>query len=262
MIQLEILKEVKRICEKHNIKYFLDSGTLLGAIRHKGFIPWDDDLDVAFIRDEYNKFLSVAPKELNKKFFLQTWYNDNEYALPFSKIRMNNTKFVENNSQYVNAHNGIFIDLLPYDNIPSGIIKNKVSAISSIFVFRMILMKNNYTPWRKEQYLKKNIYKFFKIFSKVFSNKYLKNTFCKIITKYNEQNCSKVIICDGSYPKNFINEKHIFEEFIQVKFEDEYFSVPKEYHKYLTNVYGDYMTPPPKHKRENRHDIIEFRFNK
>ena len=106
MIQLEMLKEVKRICEEHDIKYFLDSGTLLGAIRHKGFIPWDDDLDVAFIREEYNKFLNVASKELDNRFFLQTWNNDNEYALPFSKIRMNNTKFVENNSKYIIRING------------------------------------------------------------------------------------------------------------------------------------------------------------
>lgn len=261
MIQLEMLKEVKRICEEHDIKYFLDSGTLLGAIRHKGFIPWDDDLDVAFIREEYNKFLNVASKELDKRFFLQTWNNDNEYALPFSKIRMNNTKFVENNSKYINAHNGIFIDLLPYDNVPNGIIRSGFSSLTSKFLFRIILMKNNYTPWREEQHLKKYLYKFFKILSKMVSNRKLKNIFNKVITKYNNQNCNKVIICDGAYPKNFINEKYILEEFIQVKFEDEYFSVPKEYNQYLTNVYGDYMTPPPENQRENRHDIIEFRFS-
>ena len=85
LIQLEIAKEVKRICEQNNISYFMDGGTLLGAVRHKGFIPWDDDLDFGFTRDNYEKFIATAKKNLSSEFFLQTWDSDREYGYAFCK---------------------------------------------------------------------------------------------------------------------------------------------------------------------------------
>ena len=98
-LQLEMAKEVKRICEKHGIQYFLDAGTMLGAVRHKGFIPWDDDLDIGFLREEYDKFLQVAPQELSERYYLQNSMSDDDYGMVFSKIRLKGTKFVETISQ-------------------------------------------------------------------------------------------------------------------------------------------------------------------
>ncbi|MDE5990369.1 MAG: LicD family protein, partial [Clostridia bacterium] len=82
LLQLKIAKEIKRICDKNNIDYILDSGTLLGAVRHKGFIPWDDDMDIAMTREEYNRFIDVAKIELGEEYFFQTWDTDNNYPMP------------------------------------------------------------------------------------------------------------------------------------------------------------------------------------
>ncbi len=91
LTQLEILIETNKICRNHNIKYFIICGTLLGAVRHKGFIPWDDDLDIAMHRKDYDYFLKIANKELNEKYFCQSVYSEPDYYLPYAKIRKNKT---------------------------------------------------------------------------------------------------------------------------------------------------------------------------
>ena len=92
--QLSIAKEIQRICKKHKIIFFLNAGTLLGAVRHQGFIPWDDDLDVGMLRSEYDRFIDIASKELDEAYFLQTWDSDPKYPMPFAKIRLNGTKYI------------------------------------------------------------------------------------------------------------------------------------------------------------------------
>ena len=122
-LMTEILKEVHKICEKHNIKYFLDAGTLIGAVRHKGFIPWDDDLDIGMLREDYRKFLEIAKKELPDNLFLQTFDSDENYDIyqvP-CKIRYNNTLFIQKViAENPDMHNGIYIDVLPYDSLPKS----------------------------------------------------------------------------------------------------------------------------------------------
>lgn len=86
-IELEILKKIDEVCKKHNIKYWIDSGTLLGAVRHKGFIPWDDDIDIAMLREDYEKFLKVAQKDFGNEYFLQTKNTDKKYPLFYAKVR-------------------------------------------------------------------------------------------------------------------------------------------------------------------------------
>ena len=116
-VMLEILKEIHRICVDNNITYWLTAGTLLGAVRHKGFIPWDDDCDVAMPREDYDKFLKIAQKFLPETMLLQTHETEPAYTLPFAKIRKKNTLLIETGETgEENYHHGIFVDIFPFDN--------------------------------------------------------------------------------------------------------------------------------------------------
>lgn len=117
MVQLEILLEFDRICKKHDIPYQLFAGTLLGSVRHKGFIPWDDDIDLAMIREDYNKFLEVAASELNEHFILQTYETDKEYYKQSGRIRKKDTLMLQEIYKPFSIHHGIPISLMPLDNI-------------------------------------------------------------------------------------------------------------------------------------------------
>lgn len=119
MVELDILLELDRVCRKNNISYFLCGGTLLGAVRHGGFIPWDDDVDVGFFRDDYERFCQVFPKEANSsRYFLQTWKTDKYYRWNYGKIRRLGTEYIRAGQEHMKYKTGISIDIFPYDYLP------------------------------------------------------------------------------------------------------------------------------------------------
>lgn len=262
-IQLEILREIKRVCDKNNITYFLNYGTLLGAVRHKGMIPWDDDIDLGMRREDYERFSQIAPMELDDKFYYQSWDNDANYGMPFAKVRRKNTHLIEKASMYSGQNDGVFVDIFPFDHYPAAKRARFMQKIALYAVHKMMLAKCGYVVWTDDksikQKAKKAVYKIIKLLSNCFTKERLILLYDKKATRYNGRQTNYYILQggDGQYEK-WIVPHECLESFIELEFEKEQYPCPKEYDSFLKSFYGDYMELPPVEERTSGHDIVEF----
>ncbi len=262
LLQLKILKEVKKVCEKYKISYFLDAGTLLGSIRHGGFIPWDDDLDIAMKRSEYERFIQVAQSELGTEYFLQTQDTDEHYGLPFAKVRLLGTEFLENKSRKSKAHKEIFIDIFPYDAMPLGYCKQRIIAIQLKVLSHLNLIKHGYNVWSGENTV--NMIKFlpFRLLAFFFTKSYIRKKMRHIIMVENRKKSQRVWIQDGQNYVKWNYPSDLLEHLIEHIFEDEKFLIPAQYDTWLKITYGDYRKLPPQDQRGDYHQIISINFGK
>ena len=253
-VELEILDEIARICKKHNIKYSLFAGTMLGAVRHAGFIPWDDDIDIGMLRSDYEKFIKIAHEELDSKFYLDCFEYNEDYHLAFAKVKKNGTIFDEEASHHLDNHKGIFVDIFPIDNVYDNIKRSYVNAILIKTIIQTIYVK------KKMYGLKECRHKILSGFLMIFSHRFLMKLEKKICMS-NKNDNSKYVACFlGVYPfKNEVNLRSDFLPFKDIKFENKKYSIINNTDKYLTGVYGDYMKLPPKEKRINHMPLrIDF----
>ncbi len=256
-ILLGFLLEIDRICKKHNIKYFLGGGTLLGAIRHKGFIPWDDDADVMMLREDYDKFLSVLPDELPSNLFAQTQENEKLSHFPFTKIRINNTVLsTEFTSRFPEIHNGIFLDVLAQDYTFNNKLLRKLHMHAAASARWLVLDKWRGTPVRANSRFSSFIAN---ILKNIFPLRFLQSVQNKLISFCKNKKNAKYLfdsmgrnVTRGAFPAEWLKES------ILVDFEDVKLPVPKEYDKYLTYLYGDYMDMIPVSLRHVSHDITRI----
>ena len=238
--ELEILDYFVAFCKKHNLKYYLTYGSLLGAVRHKGFIPWDDDIDIHMPPKDYLKFLELYKNEDNLPYFLQNVTTEKYYHTIFSKIRKNNTCMVEQEWQYLKIHKGISIDIFALFPYPD----NKIA--SKIFMFKLkmcmfLVSKNNKT----HDLFHKIIFFLLRLIPRSITNKLVSVTIKGML---NYKGKSSYYKADDD--SNDLFKKEWFDNGIMLKFEDKKYICPIDYDKVLKAMYyGDYMTIPPEDKR-------------
>lgn len=256
---LEMLKLFSSICDKYGIKYSLEGGTLLGAVRHGGFIPWDDDLDVFMLRSEYDKFLKAWEIESPKGYFLQNKDVEMDYTRSFSKIRKENTTFLQGIENPHTTHTGIFIDIFPVDRVP----KNKLGRM---FFYWDCL--------RYELYCREFVPKTRNIFVKIISewllnskNREARNKarlkLYKNVTRYNTDETLPLAVIETVQTMQNLLNPDLFAEYTYVTFENEKYMSVANWDYMLTKYFGDYMKLPPIEEQTWKHQpkILNFEYD-
>ena len=258
LVELDILKEFVRICNKNNYTYYISGGTYLGAVRTKSFIPWDDDIDVAMPREDYEKFIKNVHKELNKKYDFHHYKETKNYYHYFAKIVDNSVKVVNNSSKNAKTE-PVWIDIFPLDGMP----KNKIKLLFHKFVLlvkRALLQFSCFDDIVNLKSKNRPLIERFLIFIGTHFNigKHLDpikrlNSIDKSLKKYPASSSWCYVNFMGSYKFKSIIDKKVYGKGRLYDFESLKLNGPYDYDTYLTQIYGDYMNPP-KENEKNKHN--------
>ncbi len=254
MMSLDILKDIKRVCEELHLTYFLDSGTLLGAIRHNGFIPWDDDIDIVMPRPDYDRFCKEYNKFSNSNYYVSSLENSKNYFFSFAKVYDRRTKKIEHGTYLLKQ--GLCLDIFPLDGYPDSVrehydncvnVFNKyASAVGYAFVqhykFNPLKLLQNIILFLFRHFIVRKCALSVHEFASSIDYDSSEYVGCNSIMYYNQKNCRAM-------------KKSVFTPMMH-QFEDDYFIIPAGYDEVLTKYYGsDYMTPPPEDKRTSSHGV-------
>ena len=261
-VLIELLDYIDEVCREQNIEYFLNCGSVLGAIRHKGFIPWDDDIDVMLPRDSYDRLIKYLSQNKNSKYFLQNEKSEPNYYSLFSKLRKIGTVFLESGTEGLFNNNGIYVDIFPLD------FSDSISGFSYKFdCIRIRLIKHAL----RFRYCKKTYKKTHGVISYLvsliscipyifFNTEYLFKEANRLMQKRNKRPHNYVISYTGIYSmeKETMPAK-VYYPSKRVEFEGEMYPVCNDYEYYLRHYYGDYMKLPPEEKRHT-HEPVKLEF--
>lgn len=263
LLQLDMIKELDRVCRKHGIKYSIFCGTLLGAVRHKGYIPWDDDADIAMLREEYEKFKKVT-SELNPEIcWFQDHETDKEYRWGYGKLRRTGTKFIRDGQEHLKCKTGVFIDIFPLDDVPKSTVGQMCQNVKCFFLRK--------TLW--SEVAKVNSKGIKKLIFKRWSKKPVDKVYKKL-DKYTRKSSNdtpnrvRVLLfppIGTLYTKNSLKERWAFKkewflDLAEYEFEGVKVYGTRDYDAILKYTYGDYMTPPPEKDRLPHAPVSSYNF--
>jgi len=258
-VELSLLQAFVSVCDRLQLRYFLLGGTLLGAVRHKGFIPWDDDIDIGMPRQDFERFLSRAQAYLPEEYFLQTHKTDPMFPFCHAKLRDSRTTFIEKSVAHLDMHHGVYIDIFPLDFCPEGKLSRLAFMLKRQLLFLRVrpvfaipacqrrcavlelgakaaaaLLSLKYKSYGEALEALEDLYR------KTPSSRFVAN-FC------------------GAYGRREIVPADCFKEAVCLPFEGMQLAAPKEYDRYLRHIYGEYLTLPPEEKRlPHRVDVIDL----
>lgn len=253
-IELEMLEKVDKICKENGIIYSLAGGSLLGAIRHKGYIPWDDDVDIIMPRKDYENFLQLAQEQFEFPFFVQYYKTENYYPRGHAQIRNSNTTAIIQGDEYNNFNKGIFIDIFPLDNIPDNENERKRFLKKLLNLKKKLGLFYSIESTSKIKYYVKKVIRKIK-YTFIDYNKEIEK-FEKALKTYNNietKQCGAL----GFRPDEFKYETQWFKNTIEVPFEDIKVKIISNYDEALKRQYNDYMKIP-KNKNGSVHGEIIF----
>ncbi len=252
-IQLGILEYVADYCEKNNIRYWLDGGTLLGAVRHKGYIPWDDDIDLGMLREDYDKFTLNFNTDNHTEFEVHCVENDPDFFLPHAKVYDKNTLLFEpDENGYKLCVN---IDVVVYDNAPDD-----DGAVERMYEKRDFLREKQFIAHYRNKFTGNIIKRAVKHIRRSLYSLIYRNSVKKMVQNsksYADQKTKRV----GNFTSftRIACDRHIFDGYLNVEFEGRTYKAPVGYDEWLRSFYGDYMVLPPPEKRVSHHSFTAYK---
>lgn len=232
-IELEMAKELLAVCKKYNLKIYADAGTLLGTVRHKGFIPWDDDMDFAMFRKDYDLLVELAPKEFKEPYFFQNYYSENNYDRGHAQLRNSNTTGILKHETKCTYNRGIFIDIFVLDAVPKTLIGRRAQNVM------LRLLRKTVRVLRKTN----NIYDI-RLIDWILKSKIIYRLIDGTLKYPFHKKANYVAPLNFMYEtKKRIRRKELYNQVLWMDFEDTKLPIPSGYDEFLAQRYGDYMKP-------------------
>ena len=256
---LDTALEADRICRKNEIPYSLAFGSLLGAVRHGGFIPWDDDMDLIMLRKDYERFIKVCKTDLNPGFFLMTAEAEPDYPFNFAKIVKEGTLFAERGYEYKNIHKGVYVDIFPLDDVFLSSYQIQHYLFSFFRRARWRNIDKRTMPkqaWKLSQ-TRKNTW--FTAPFAVLGSQRLNRILNRIMLWNDGKNTEYVYVVAHPNGNKYLDKKSWYDELVEINFEGHFMYIPKAYKKILKRRYGNYMEYPPAEDQKPSHDIVDIK---
>lgn len=257
---LNMLEWFHEYCISNNICYYAVGGTVIGAVRHKGFIPWDDDIDLVVPREDYNRLIAEFNKQIDHYILESPYSGNNDYLYSYAKLYDTETTLTEK-TRYP-CRRGIYIDIFPLDGIgmtEKEALENfkKVDRKNMFLMTRTCVIRKDRSWYKNASILVSSIIPSFFV-----NNKKLSISIDKLANSFNNDNASYVANLMGAYRTKEIVKKELFGTPTLYKFEDIEVFIPEKYNDYLTQIYGNWKELPPEGKRHTKHDFVEINLEK